>query len=798
MKDVFFISSSALPDATRVAGFRGTEGVSRPYQFELYLLLGAEGQELDLADAIGAKAKLRIDRDDGRPPFVFHGIFAAFELLHEFGERSLFHATLVPQLWQLTQTFHSRIFTHQTIPDILAAVLEDGGLGSDDYVFRLAQTYKPQEHVCQYAESHLDFISRWMEREGMYYFFEQGDESEKLVITDSKSFQDALVARPVRFFSREGGHDHSSSEALHTFTCKHRALPASVRLKDYDYTRPTLDVSGSAAVSSVGIGEISVHGRRFFSPDDGKRLARTRAEELLARQVVYRGTGTALYLRAGYFFTLEDHPRPAFDAEYLVIEAEHEGNQAISDAALRELTGIEGDRVYLVDVKAIPAKVQFRAESRTAWPRVDGFENGTVCGPIESEYAQIDDHGRYNVKFKFDESDLKDGKASTWVRMLQPHGGDVEGWHFPLRKGTEVLFTFLGGDPDRPVIAGVVPNLHTPSPVTRANHTKNVIQTGGRNRLELEDMTGLQRITMSTPHSNSFVRMGAPNAGHTMIVQTDQASLLNAGTDFDLAVGQIGGAGTWDSRIKNNWTAKVQTGGWSVGVCLDAEDAAAGKISFKSTSDIDHHTTGGNYILDVDAGTSTTTVKGDTTLRVESGNLLTSVEAGTATVEVKQKIDVTSTSGDIEVTASAGNIEVEASAGNIEIKAPSGNIEISAVSAKLESTGSWEWKCAGDHIALTISATSETKIGFSNENFIGGKVELTAAASAEITVGAAAELFAGVKLEGNAGPSFEMKSLHSVERALDVEEAVTSLKDRATALENKPISITNIAVMIIA
>ena len=48
--------------------------------------------------------------------------------------------------------------------------------------------------------------------------------------------------------------------------------------------------------------------------------------------------------------------------------------------------------------------------------------------------------------------------------MMQPHGGDIEGWHFPLRKGTEVLFTFLGGDPDRPVIAGVVPNAHHAEP----------------------------------------------------------------------------------------------------------------------------------------------------------------------------------------------------------------------------------------------------------------------------------------------------------------------------------------------
>jgi type VI secretion system secreted protein VgrG len=225
--------------------------------------------------------------------------------------------------------------------------------------------------------------------------------------------------------------------------------------------------------------------------------------------------------------------------EYLVTDADHQGNQSISSPELRALTGIEEDKVYWVDVKAVPARVQFRSASNKAWPRIYGSESGTICGPLESEYAQLDEAGRYNVKFKFDESDLKDGKASTWVRMLQPHGGDIEGWHFPLRKGTEVIFTFLGGDPDRPVIAGVVPNLHTPSPVTRANHTTNVIQTGGRNRFELEDRAGHERITLKTPYANTMLRMGAPNDTHNFIFRTDGSGLIHTGGNLDVNVGGV-------------------------------------------------------------------------------------------------------------------------------------------------------------------------------------------------------------------------------------------------------------------
>jgi len=83
--------------------------------------------------------------------------------------------------------------------------------------------------------------------------------------------------------------------------------------------------------------------------------------------------------------------------------------------------------------------------------------------------------------------------------------------HFPLHKGTEVLLTFVDGDPDRPVIAGAVPNPETASPVTAANQTESVIQTGGGNKIRFEDLLGSERIIMETPASNSWIRVGTPN-----------------------------------------------------------------------------------------------------------------------------------------------------------------------------------------------------------------------------------------------------------------------------------------------
>jgi len=104
--------------------------------------------------------------------------------------------------------------------------------------------------------------------------------------------------------------------------------------------------------------------------------------------------------------------------------------------------------------------------------------------------------------------------------MSQPYAGANYGMHFPLHKGTEVLLTFVDGDPDRPIIQGSVPNPDTMSPVTGGNQTSSVIRTGGGNQVRIEDSAGGQQIHLSSPTQGSVISLGAPNEGN-LFFKTD-------------------------------------------------------------------------------------------------------------------------------------------------------------------------------------------------------------------------------------------------------------------------------------
>jgi type VI secretion system secreted protein VgrG len=527
--DLFTLTCDKLPDTAQVLRFSGSEGLSRLYSFVIELAIpGDDGLVFSMGDALNAPASFTIHGVDGEARSTFHGIIATVDWVEQLAERSVYQVVLMPRLWRLGLSQHGNVFVGKSVKTIVQDVLEDNGFVLDtDFEFRMSSTrYEEMAHVAQYRESDLSFLMRRLERDGIYFFFEQGDDREKLVIIDTKGKQQSSGS--VRYLE-QANDDTVRMEAFTSLLCRHQTRPGLVRLREYDYLRPTMDLQKQEQVSSHTTMEVVSHDEHYNTPAEGQRLALVRAQELKAREVIFDGRGHTFEVRPGFVFEVTSHPRPSFNARYLALSVEHSGDDAGGPSG--------GQPAYAVRVEAIPEAVQFRPSRATPIPRIYGTEMGIVDGEQSSPYAQIDSHGRYKVQIYFDENDPRNGKASTWVRMLQPHGGPNEGFHFPLRKDTEVLLVFLGGDPDRPVIAGVVPNAHTPSPVTVDNATHNVILTGGGSRIEIEDNEGAQYIKMTTPPESTLLHLGAlDGSGYNVHLSSMGKALVELGGDLDIRV----------------------------------------------------------------------------------------------------------------------------------------------------------------------------------------------------------------------------------------------------------------------
>jgi type VI secretion system secreted protein VgrG len=533
----FTFQSSALPETARIIGFFGEEGISTISCFEIYLELPKDdANAIDLDDVIGAPGKLVVS--DGTSEHPYFGCIDAIEIVQAASGTAILRLELCPRLSALSRTLHAQIFTDKKVTEVLTAIFDDGGLASSDFELDLTKDYLPEEHICQYKESHFDFAARWMQREGIYFYFDHDGDAEKLILVDDKSSHRNGSTASVRYRPVAGA-DASAGASLSAFFARNTMASSGVRLRDYDDAKPALDVTARADAWRRSHAEVVKHGGRFFTVADAERLSKLRADEVLAAQIVFGGSGTAFGLRPGFLFDLEEHPEGDLNQSYLVLRARHSG--AIGDPSLvAHLSGRSLPAGYRVEIDVLPASRQYRDTALRTWPKVHGFEHGFIDGPANDDYAQLDERGRYLVKMHFDESPLKDGKASTRIRMMQPHAGSPEGFHLPLRKGTEVVVAFLGGDPDRPVVAGFVPNADNPSPVTRANHTQNIVQTGGRTLIELEDLEGQQHVYIYTPPKDTYLFLGYPHrpATHYITAHSDGDALFNIGGEQDIDVGQ--------------------------------------------------------------------------------------------------------------------------------------------------------------------------------------------------------------------------------------------------------------------
>jgi type VI secretion system secreted protein VgrG len=178
--------------------------------------------------------------------------------------------------------------------------------------------------------------------------------------------------------------------------------------------------------------------------------------------------------------------------------------------------------------------------------------NATIDAEGPSDYAELDEFGRYKVQLPFDNSDKNAGKGSARIRMASPYAGSDHGMNFPLHKDAEVLLSFINGNPDEPVITGAVPNSENPSLVNYNNPYESKITTAGGNRIHMGDKKGKEFLRLYTPFNKSSISLGSPDGsgesaseggisikseGYTETITIGNASTIVIGAENKINIG---------------------------------------------------------------------------------------------------------------------------------------------------------------------------------------------------------------------------------------------------------------------
>ena len=490
----FTLAIEGVSADLRVTSFTGSEGISELFEFEIDFV--SDDPAIDFDAVVGKPATLEMATNDD--PRIVHGIVSCIEEVGTTPRWSSYSITVVPTLWTFGLRKDCCIYQFLKVTDVIKDILESGGLTSgDDFAFRLSGQYPKLDYCVQYRESDLEFITRLMEEAGLFYFFEHTEAGHKLVIADDKG-EHAAINGPTMLPYRAGDTGMQSDEEEVTELCLSRTLQTgAVAMRSFNFEKTSLSLESiSKADSDTEFVDYDFDGR-FFTGADGKHLAKVKQESYAVSRRELSGKSNCRHLTAGYKFTVSDHSREEFNAEFVLLKVNHRGEQPQSAGSDGMDGGSDGEQAYENTFEAFPADITFRPEQVTERGLVEGPQTATVTGPAGEE-IHCDSHGRVKVFFHWDRYGTRDDSSSVWIRVSQSHRlGDLA---IP-RIGEEVIVDFLEGDPDQPIITGRVYNgQRVPSYALPGDKTKSSFKTfsspggGGFNELRFEDAAGSEEV----------------------------------------------------------------------------------------------------------------------------------------------------------------------------------------------------------------------------------------------------------------------------------------------------------------
>ena len=489
------------------------------------------------------------------------------------GALRVYQLTLKDALSIMEERINTRVFRQLSVPRILEIMLGEWRQRSPAlataFHFDLDgledRRYPMREISHQFNESDAHFIRRLCRREGIAWYVaspqpaadtgrtEDADvPMHALVFCDQSALLPRALAGTVRYH-REGATEER--DTISAWSRQRSLVPGRVWRGSWDYKAVRVEEAAShsaidqgdtgralAAILNDGLIEAP---HAADGQQDHLRLADARMLAHEGRSESFEASGTVRDLAVGHWFELEGHPdmhgQDRNLREFIVTslrqQAENNFPKALQDAIDRLLPA----STWQADVQGA-ADMRYRNQlscRRRSAPLAPHYDprlhlpavhpvTALVVGPANEE-VYCDELGRIKVQLQgLHAQDHVHAQGagtsgqerdSAFVRVSSAWAGAGYGHDAVPRVGMEVLIDFLGGDPDKMFVAGVLHN--------GINHPARFSHNGGLpgnrflsgikskeiegvryNQLRLDDTPGQISTQLASEHQHSQINLG--------------------------------------------------------------------------------------------------------------------------------------------------------------------------------------------------------------------------------------------------------------------------------------------------
>ena len=538
-----------------------------------------QGTEYDPEKLIGQPVTLTLLCDDGTQA-PRHGLVERVRYLGSDGGLHDWQLVFAPWFSLLEYRSDCRIWQDKNLPAILETVFAQYPQAKGNYRLDLRREYAPLSYVTQFNETDANFVQRWCELEGLFWYVEHKPDSHCIVFTDSVDTLPALAPQSLPFHTQSVT---EKQDGITQWSTGSQLLSGKLNWRSVDYLahsqpRESVMPALQAASAPAALERYEYQGQYNWQRQErGEWLSRVQIEQRESQARRVHGQGGVRQLQAGRWFELTQHPlyaRKAVEArQFLLIEVQffaesnlpmaHQRRDAPGSLAplFKSVRPAPPDNLlgsalseasygfFLSTFEGQLHSAPYRSPFDHAKPTCPGPQTAVVVTPSGHEVF-TDSLNRLCVRFHWDRLSQDGELSSCWLRMLQPSSGpDWGSVHVP-RAGEEVVVTFLDNDIDRPLVMGQVYGGHKPawhSSGLMSGYKSKEVGGGGFNQWVMDDSTGQVRTQIHSSHGHTQLNLGY------LIDQRGNNRGALRGTGFELRTDAYGALRAQQGLYLSTW-----------------------------------------------------------------------------------------------------------------------------------------------------------------------------------------------------------------------------------------------------
>jgi len=399
------------------------------------------------------------------------------EISEKEGQRTL-KVVFAPVTYPLSFARATRSYREKSVIDLFEEGIEKlksltSGRVTISLEKHLSRTdYPTWESRVQYRESDWDFLKRTLERDGLYFFFEQKELETVIHLCDSYQEHGSVNKHTEPYVRSDRSVSHVSALG--------RVIPRYVCVSGYHYLADGLNLYTSVDTGTLTYAApvISREKTDLSEPHtvfleglvtppgdliendvvlaDLNYLVLRRAEEIVSAARFIEGESVIPGLSAGSIIEIAGFSDICESGEtFFVASVDH-----VTAYGPDNTPGLSYKNTFKAYRMTSSNEVQFRPARVTERPSIPGFLTGFIneyrYPSLESpSIADRDGLGRFNVVYQFEAFDGTEDSMNVFrMRSIRMGAGSQGGTYSALFDGAEVVVGFYKGDPDQPIIVG--------------------------------------------------------------------------------------------------------------------------------------------------------------------------------------------------------------------------------------------------------------------------------------------------------------------------------------------------------